>query len=47
MARIKLVLGERQHIYKTFKREQILALVHRPSVSCRVLQRIACATRRR
>lgn len=26
MARIKLVLGERQHIYKTFKREQILAL---------------------
>ncbi len=37
MARIKLVLGERQHIYKTFKREQILALVRRPSVSCRVL----------
>jgi hypothetical protein len=27
MARIKSVLSERQHIYKTFKREQILALV--------------------
>jgi hypothetical protein len=27
MARIKLVLAERQHVYKTFKREQILALV--------------------